>query len=61
MKIESEKTETFTILQASWLLGVHPDTIRRAAKQGGLKFTRNRAGHYRFTRAALEEFWGEEP
>ena len=62
-----EKKERFaldkpplTVAQAAKVLGVNPDTLRRAIASGSLKaFRLHSKGHYRVTMDEIERFIGK--
>ncbi len=47
---------TFTLAEAARLLQCHPETLRRAIREGSLRAARLGRG-YRLSRADLQAFW----
>ena len=47
--------KTFTIGQFAWNLSVHPDTVRRWANSGKIKFILTKGKHRRFSEEELNK------
>lgn len=50
---------TFTLAEAARLLNCHPETLRRAIRDGSLRAARLGRG-YRLSRSDLQAFWTEQ-
>lgn len=51
-----EPDEELSLTAAAEILGVHPDTLRAWADQGGVPHWRTPGGQRRFRRSDLEQF-----
>jgi len=55
----NETEELLTTGEAARLLGVHPDTVRRAQAAGKIRAARTPGGDRRFRRSELEAYAAE--